>query len=423
MKKSSIFGLSVLFFGTFISTLNAQFVQGYITKGNGDTVNVFFSDKVLKKHFTEIKCRKSLSSSVEETYSASLISGFYLSQSNEYFFSKTVTIDKKPIELTQLESNPKANNVEETVFVKLLIGGEANLYSYQDENSKKHYLFSKKNNPIQELIYLKYFATTGQYRTIETYKLQLDTALIGCQKNDNSRLDFEESGLRKAFERYNACFNNEKNYAQKFDKSQLSFKVFAGYSNFQMGTSDPLYEDKFFFSKAPKAKFSNSKGNFSVGGSIQIMPRVKSSPFLYEVELMFSKRSYLNLGVVEETFTTDNFSIEMEFSQITIQPSVIYRIKGIVEPFIRLGVCSGFVSTTKNKGTAELIFKNVSNDIHIYEPFAIMSNFNYGVFGGTGISIKKISAEIRFEASRIGTSSPPTNLDFTGIYGLVAYRF
>ncbi len=422
MKKYYTFFLIFFLIATF-SELKAQFVPGYIVTLKGDTVEVVFSDKVLNKHFKEIKCKKNLLSLAEETYSATAIKGFYLSQSNEYFYSKTIVIDKKSIELTQLESDPKPKNVTETVFVKLLVQGEANLYSYQDENAKKHFLFSKKNTPIQELIYLKYFTTQGIFRVIETYKLQLDTSLVGCKKNKTAFLDFEESKLKHVFEQYNVCFSNDISYIQESGKPKIAFKALVGFGNFEMIPADEIYSYNFYFNNARKVAFSNSKGNILLGGTLQILPRRVSSPILYDIELLFSKRSFSYLSVLDENPIKRTYKIELELNSIQIQPSLVYYLKGIVSPFARMGVSVGYFAASKNIGTAEVSFINISNDTYKYEPFINMSKFSYGAFGGLGIIFKKISAEVRFEGLRTSTISPPTNLDFTGIYGLVAYKF
>ena len=181
---------------------------------------------------------------------------------------QTVNIERSSSAPQFLDNVSQPLFKEETLFLKILIEGEANLYLYEDGNLRR-YFFKKKGADIEQLVFKKYLVEGGKIGVNEMFKQQLLVGLDGkcISVNDVNRIRYLKKDLIKLFEMYYQC--NELDfvrYERKQDKEllfNLSLRPGVNYSS--LSISNPL-------SRAWETDFGN-KINFRIGMEAEfIMP-------------------------------------------------------------------------------------------------------------------------------------------------------
>lgn len=125
--------------------------------------------------------------------------------------------------LNKLSTLRKPIFVNETLFLKVLIEGEANLYYYQ-ENNLRRFFYTVSNKEIEQLIYKQYITTNKIIKKNNGFKQQILNELkcpsISKQKIEN--LKYYRKDLIKYFIRFNDCKNsNYTKYNNEKEKKDL----------------------------------------------------------------------------------------------------------------------------------------------------------------------------------------------------------
>lgn len=158
---------------------------------------------------------------------------FGIYNSSKYIRSE-VNIDKSSSNLRELDYDRNLSFVKETLFLKVLIEGKANLYSYVNSNLKR-FFFKTEDGGIQQLVYKKYRLSSNEISTNNGFRQQLWTNLKcgNISTTRIERMDYEKNQLLQFFKNYNQC-NNAKfvNYQQDKDKKDLfNLSVRVGVNN------------------------------------------------------------------------------------------------------------------------------------------------------------------------------------------------
>jgi hypothetical protein len=116
-----------------------------------------------------------------------------------------VKIDRTGDEIKDLTWTRNSVFVEEHLFLKVLVEGEASLYKYQDGNFVC-YFYSSVDRNIEPLIYKRSLTEKNDIKVNNQYRQQL-TNYVDCGdlKKEISRLTYKESPLLKYFLSYNNC--------------------------------------------------------------------------------------------------------------------------------------------------------------------------------------------------------------------------
>jgi len=99
--------------------------------------------------------------------------------------------------------------INETIFLKVLIEGNASLYLYENKGVSK-FFYSKDNGDIKQLIH-KIFIKKDDNRLLRRkYRQQLwtDLACSSIKKSTVANLSYKGYDLIRYFEKYNTCNNN-----------------------------------------------------------------------------------------------------------------------------------------------------------------------------------------------------------------------
>jgi len=140
--------------------------------------------------------------------------------------TKSVSIHKQPI------------FSKEKLFLKVLVEGNATLYSFEGKNLKR-YFFSLENKDIEQLVYKKYIIAKNTLSKNNYFRQQLSNNLK-CQNISENRFEFikyHQKELINLFNEYNNCGNsNYVKYTERkggnlnitirpgINKSSLSFE-------------------------------------------------------------------------------------------------------------------------------------------------------------------------------------------------------
>ncbi|MEJ0031315.1 MAG: hypothetical protein WDO15_13490 [Bacteroidota bacterium] len=105
---------------------------------------------------------------------------FYLKPYDSYYYKTIVDIDKKPRLSALLENTPGRRIVRDTVLLRLVVGGTASLFAYEDENAKQHFFIQKNKNDIQELDYVRYVGPQMKFVEMRYYVEILKPFVADC---------------------------------------------------------------------------------------------------------------------------------------------------------------------------------------------------------------------------------------------------
>lgn len=191
---------------------------------------------------------------------------------NEFKFVKTkVKLDKSSDQYNALTAEKALNLEEDTLVLRVLIEGEANLYTYKNDNFTR-FFYNLNGSPITQLTF-KMFAQEGGFGKNNTYKQELLNSLK-CDKitqDDINHLEYEKDRLSDLFKEYNLC----KASGMTDFRAKKVINTFELYAKAGVGISSLKYDDGSFSADfGSKAKFrpaieveinlSNKRKNYSL---------------------------------------------------------------------------------------------------------------------------------------------------------------
>ena len=138
------------------------------------------------------------------------------------YIRETVNIDRSSDRIDDLSQDKNPTFKKEELFIKVLIEGKANLYSYEDGNLRT-YFYSKENSNIEQLVFKKYLKANNKIGINNNYKQQLQKDLE-CPTFNISKIEnvnYEKTELLKLFVEYNEC--NNSNFTNFENKRKRDF--------------------------------------------------------------------------------------------------------------------------------------------------------------------------------------------------------
>ena len=156
----------------------------------------------------------------------------------------TVNMEHSRFETGLLAQSKVPAFKEETLFLKAVVTGDANLYVWSGENIVK-YFYETKANAIQQLIYIRYLQNGYEILENNQFRQQLlnDLKCGDITEKDFKNLTYNENALSKIFVKYNNCAgttaNSTVNFAEKNNGKSLSLKITPGVYMASLSISDP----------------------------------------------------------------------------------------------------------------------------------------------------------------------------------------
>ncbi|NDP27423.1 MAG: hypothetical protein GZ087_08375 [Flavobacterium sp.] len=150
--KNSILTL-FLFCSSFIYS-QINFEKGYFISNSGVQTECFIKNYDWKSNPIEFEYKITLQKATSRKETVANIKEFGIENSSKFKRFK-VNMERSLNFSQNLSSNRNPVWIEEILFLKVLIEGDAKLYSYIDENMYK-YFYETKSKPIAQLVRIKY---------------------------------------------------------------------------------------------------------------------------------------------------------------------------------------------------------------------------------------------------------------------------
>lgn len=213
------------------SIAQVEYEKGYVVENNGDTI------QCLIKNFDwgtlptyDIRIKK-LTSDESEVKTMREIQTFEIYNKSKYI-RKTISVDQSPTEVVEIttEKNPIWKTT--TVFLQVLVEGEASLYCVSDYKSEYFY-YSLNGDTLIPLVYKKYYTNSKRdnLATNNLFRTQLwnDVKCDGQEMKSLQTLEYNGLSLMKYFEKYNECKGKKYSiYYKPNNKKPINVKAFGG---------------------------------------------------------------------------------------------------------------------------------------------------------------------------------------------------
>jgi hypothetical protein len=144
------------------------------------------------------------------------------------YVRSTIQIDRSNDDLEKLSTSRNPEFQTETLWLKVLVEGEANLYSYTDKNLNR-FFFSTADIQINQLVHKNYFVTDTQIGENNMFRQQLLTQ-INCgapTSNQVKTLRYSAKDLVRYFSNHNKCSNGT-NIIYRKEKRKSVFVTIKG---------------------------------------------------------------------------------------------------------------------------------------------------------------------------------------------------
>ncbi len=208
------------------STINAQitYEPAYFIDNNGNRIDCLIRNLDWKNNPTGFSYKISEDGEVIQA-SIDLIREFRV-KGYAKFQRFEVEIDRSSNSLSDLTNFRQARFNSETLFLKVLVKGDATLYYYEDNNLRR-FFYQLKNDNVEQLIYKRYNKQPSEIGENMRFRQQLWNKLKceGIEQQRVDRIRYNESDLTKFFKTYNICINPEISYSEA-EKGKFQLNLF-----------------------------------------------------------------------------------------------------------------------------------------------------------------------------------------------------
>lgn len=228
-----------------------SFENGYFINNSGQKVDCQIKNIDWKNNPIEFEYRLSDDDEIKRaTIKTVKEFGVYnISKYSRYI----VKIDRSSDIVTRLSKLKSPVFTEEQLFLKVLVQGKANLYSFEN-GSLRRYFYNKDNSEVEQLIFKKYKITDDKIGTNNRFRQQLwnDLKCPAFKMNKMTTIDYKRKELVNFFVEYNECNNVEiVNFEdnQKKDFFNLTFRPRINSSSLTIQNSSTSFTDTDFENK------------------------------------------------------------------------------------------------------------------------------------------------------------------------------
>ncbi len=201
-----------------------NFEEGYFINNGGEKINCLIKNVDWKNNPTQFDYKVDKNSEVQNTDIHSVKEFSIVNQSKYQRFQ--VKIDRSSENLNNLSTNRNPEFNDEVLFLKVLIEGKANLYSYDDHQIKRFFYAVNDYINAEQLIFKSYEKAQNKVATNNGFRQQLSTNLVCKELPDNIKnINYRKPELIRFFENYNRCNNSEYINYNKKRKNKNVFNV------------------------------------------------------------------------------------------------------------------------------------------------------------------------------------------------------
>lgn len=222
-----------------------SFEQGYFIDDFGKETKCYIKNIDWKNNPVEFLFKLSIDDSIKQA-SIDTIQEFGINIYTKYK-RHLVKLDKSSNKITELSYNKNAKYNTELVFLKTLVEGKANLYSYTENDINSFFYQIDDTTDVEQLIYKHYKIDETKIGVNNYYKQQIINFNGNCLNNNYiTNLSYTKKDLIECFKRYNSCLNSSfvifEDQRNK-DLFNLNIKPGIRYSSLKMGNLISSYKN------------------------------------------------------------------------------------------------------------------------------------------------------------------------------------
>ncbi|MGH2664228.1 tRNA modification GTPase [Flavobacterium sp.] len=306
------------------------FEKGYFIS-NGSRTECYIRNIDWKDNPSEFEYKNALEETVTKTVNINTVEEFGIDDSSKYKRFK-INIEKSGNDINNVSKSSTPKWKQETLFLKVLIEGEATLYSYTEGNLYK-YFFETKSIPAEQLVRIKYINTDlipgkgysdDSVKENNQFRQQLFNGLKcdAISENDIKNTSYTKSSLLRIFKKYNSSTgsNTAISYGEKSDKDLLAVKITAGVDQTSLKLTDP---NKYYNA----SNDITGKTTFKIGAELEY-----TLPFNKNTWSVFINPAYQKYEA-EKNYTRDNglgvillHSLKVDYSFIELPIGIRHHI-------------------------------------------------------------------------------------------------
>lgn len=409
-KISLLLALSAILLSFSISA-QENYQPGYIVQLNGDTLNGYIDYRNWENNPSKIEFKQSEKGPVT-IFRPMLVKGFGVG--GEIYHSAIIEIETSPTAINSLDEYPDLNIVVDTAFITVLVRGTKSLLSYKSRNRKENF-YIEENGAYTLLRQKKYLLKVGSKTMANENKRyigQLILYLAGCgdMESHAQKLEYMNESLIRYFNTYYECINGSKDFEMKQENIRLTAGISAGITSTKLNLIGTLsYPDPVF---NPSIDFSGGiYMNCLLGRNRQkwsVFNELNYSSFSFETKY----RDYLK----------DYVTARMDFSYIKLINMLrfSYPIKE-ARIFANAGITYGIAIERENY-LREAPESGLSVLITQQRLLTDIRKLDIGFMAGAGVQYKRLSGEIRYEASDGMSPYIDISSKIKRLYFLLGYR-
>ena len=215
MKKT------LLIFFTILLSLSSYsqiiFEEGYFIDNSNQKISCLIRTIDWNNNPTEFQYKTSEKAEIK-TANLTTVKEFGITNISKYIKAK-VNIDRSSADINTLSKHRNPKFEEETLFLKVLIEGEANLYQYLD-NGLIRFFYKKEDSEIKQLVYKSYKTTEYKIAENNHFRQQLLNALKcpDFKMNKFKNLEYESKELKQFFIAYSECLGQNSTIVEPKEK-------------------------------------------------------------------------------------------------------------------------------------------------------------------------------------------------------------
>ncbi len=371
-----------------VSVCFGQNVKGYYVTANGIRTEGYYKPA---NFFNENNLYFSTSDSGTEykKIDPALITEY--GAGNDGVFKKyTVNLDDSKLMGTDVGNKKMPVWVSRTVFLNVVVSGEASLYSYlSDKGTKFFYEVADKNTGVNQLVYKQYMVNQSNIGENNQFRQQLFND-VNCDGNGVSKfanLKYNQSDLEKIFTRYNTCKGGKEGTTElKVSASQRAkfvFTVLAGVVNENITTTNPRYpgakDNKVVFTGGLESSFTLPSEKLSFFFKLLYQDMSSTSTVNYASTSRASTEIYAINASLVNAYLGPRYNFHIG-KQHTVYANAAFRL------FLPFGTSSHKHITTNDLGTV-----SYSDKVSLKEQYLYSLGVGY-MFGG------KYGIEVNYDA-------------------------
>ena len=376
----------LLLLATLSVFAQTKFKKGYFIDNSGQKTDCLIRDVDWKYNPTQFEYKISENDAVRIAGIENVKEFNIIDIAN--YIKADVDIDISQDNINYISQKKEPIFIKKTLFLKFLIEGTNNLYSYESNEYPLRLFYNNQKAPLQQLVYKKYFQEDNKTDVFnnENFKRQLFTNVTckSISQKTIENLEYDKSDLSNYFIKVNACMGDTVSKRKSIDNvTKVNFKPVISFNN------GSFILDYKYGTFAGKNDFGN-KNTFGVGLEVEfVLPYNHFSwSVILEPSYINPYKSEINIHKFNHTYPDYRVRAIINYFQLPIIGRKYIYLNKNNKLFLNIGfnfnilLNSSKIITERNDGT-ELDKVNLKGTI---------PNLVFGV----GYQYKKLNIEYRY---------------------------